>query len=920
MICTTSTAQTTRLLFVFCALALGSAGCSKGEPSKDEVLSRANEAVAADQLKKAEDGYREVLSARPDDPVALRNLGILYHEQGEIPQAYPLLKQAAEQQPDDAEVQIKFGSVRLAMGDTAYARDAARQVLESQPANDDAVLLLADSVVEQNDFQEARKLIEELREREPKRAAYHVALGTLDLRERKPAAAEREFKAGLDLDSNSIAAYMGLGVLYSTRNDLTAAGQAFKNAAELSPPRSPARMRYLDFLITTGATDAAKTVLKEITAKYPDYLPPRVAAMKLACTERRNGEDCAARVQDVLGQNPFNHDALVEDARINLTKGDATKATSELEYLSNTYARDARVRYQLALAQLALTNNTTRSNAREALDGAQRRLAEAVKIDPQFEPAVLLLAQLKVRAGDPVPAIGPLKELIKQRPQSARAHSLLASAYLAERQSDEALAVYRTMEQSFPKDPQPPFMIGSILLQQNQPADARKAFEKSVEIAPDYLPATERLVDLDIADKQYAAALRRVQKHIDKDPKAAQAWALRAKIYYAQQDFARAEPDLLKAIELDPKTEPAYMLLTRLYVTSNRADEAIDRLKGFVEKNKDVPALMQLGILYERRKDFDAARQAYEQLLDVNGNFAPALDNLAAIYSEQVGDISKALELAKKAYDVAPNDAKMADTLAWIMFKKGDYAGALQLLSGKADNLKDLPATQFHLGMIHYMLGEEGPARDALKTALDANTDFPGRDEARKRLSLLALDLGSADARREIENYLRQQPNDPAALVRLAALQQRDGNGDQAIMTYEKVIADNPAFAPALRGLAIAYAQQRPSDLAKAFDLAAKARDAYPGDPEVAKALGILSYRRELYPRATELLKEAAAKRKDDAEVLYYIGAVQRALKQWSECRRTLEQAWALKLPARLAGDARQALADCSDTTSRSPP
>ena len=37
------------------------------------------------------------------------------------------------------------------------------------------------------------------------------------------------------------------------------------------------------------------------------------------------------------------------------------------------------------------------------------------------------------------------------------------------------------------------------------------------------------------------------------------------------------------------------------------------------------------------------------------------------------------------------------------------------------------------------MLGEEEPARIALKKAVDANADFPGKDDARKRLAVLAI-------------------------------------------------------------------------------------------------------------------------------------------------------------------------------------
>ena len=288
-----------------------------------------------------------------------------------------------------------------------------------------------------------------------------------------------------------------------------------------------------------------------------------------------------------------------------------------------------------------------------------------------------------------------------------------------------------------------------------------------------------------------------MEKHIDKNPKLAQAWGLRGKIYLAQRDFTHAEADLLKAVELDPNLEPAYLLLAQLYVASNRQEEAIAKLSAFVEKNKTVqtvPALMQIAMIQEQRKNFTAARDAYEKLLSVAPNSPLALNNLAVIYSEHLGQLDKAYDLARKAKEAVPNEPHIADTLGWILFKKGDYGNALRLLQESAGKLPDLPEIQFHAGMAHYMLGEEGPARLALQKAVDAPSDFPGKDEARQRLALLAIQVGAANSgvRTELENYLRQRPNDPAALVRLAEIQQRDGAVDQAVKTYEKVVAENP--------------------------------------------------------------------------------------------------------------------------------
>jgi tetratricopeptide (TPR) repeat protein len=635
--------------------------------------------------------------------------------------------------------------------------------------------------------------------------------------------------------------------------------------------------------------------------------------MQIACAERRD-DDCAARVKDILTQDPNNFEAVFQDGLLSLAKGDAARAIRNFEYLSNAFRRNPQVRLQLALAHLLSAKDATEVTSRKAIDAAEGRLNEAIKLDPHLEPAVLLFAELKIRKGSSAAAIDPLARLIKERPQVARAHHQLATAYLAQRQNDQALAVYRKMTELFPEDAQPHFLIGTIRLAQRQSSEARQAFEKSIAISPDYLPPVEMLVDLDIAEGQYATSMDRVQKLIDKEPNRAQLWALRAKLYLAQKDFTRAEADFLKAIELDANLTPVYLLLAQLYVSSNRQQQAIEKLNATIEKNKSVPALILLASIHERAKNFAAARDAYETLLTVSTNNALAHNNLAVIYSEHLGQIDKAHDLAKRARELNPNEPHMADTLGWILFKRGDYRNALRLLQESSSKLPDNPEIQLHLGMAHYMLGEEDASRIALQKAVDASADFRGKEDARQRLALLAISVPTADAgaRAELERQLRQRPNDPAALSRLAEIQRREGSLDQAVKTYEKVVTDNPQFAPAIRQLALLYGQ-RTADVSKAYEIALKARQSYPDDPDIAKSLGILSYRRELYPRAVELLKEAIAMRKEDPELLYYLGAAHSQLKQWSECKGILERALALKISPELAKEAKPVLAICSE-------
>src|SRR4029079_1852844 len=134
----------------------------------------------------------------------------------------------------------------------------------------------------------------------------------------------------------------------------------------------------------------------------------------------------------------------------------------------------------------------------------------------------------------------------------------------------------------------------------------------------------------------------------------------------------------------------------------------------------------------------------------------------------------------------------------------------------------------------------------------------------------------------------------------------------QALKTYQKIAENDPLFAPATRRLALLYSQRAPDD-PKAFELTTKARDANPDDADLVKALGILNYRRSYYAQSAELLKQADTMRKDDPELLYYLGQSYRQLQRWDDCKGVLEKALNLTLAPDLTNEAKKAVADCSD-------
>jgi tetratricopeptide (TPR) repeat protein len=823
------------------------------------LLQQGDGYFAAGQYDRAEIEYANALRIDPRNPQAIGRLGIIYFDQGRMEWALPRLLQGRELRPDNLELRRRLGWAYLSVGKNKEARDEAIFILGRDPQDAEAPLLLAKAADQPQDMAAAQQRLLALSKPAAESSSVLAALGLLGLRQHLMTEADAYVKRAQQADSRSSAADEALGIYYWARRDLPQAEQAFAAAAEASPPRSARRLEYAEFKIKSGDFAAGRRLLEAMTQKAPDYLPAWMQLAQMAESEKKYDES-AALVAKVLARDPTHPEGLLLHSRLSLEKGEASQATAELEGMLKLYPQSPQVYYQLGLTYL-VGGETAKASA---------SLSQASRLAPHFVDPVIVLAGIQIRTGETGLAIASLRQVVEQHPEILRAWLLLAAAYRSANDFDQALAVYDRLEPLFPHDPQASWLKGLLLAQQNKPDQARQSFNRALAAAPDYQPALEQLIDLDLAEKQYTAALHRVQSGLEKNPNLPGLHLLLAKIYLAQKDAKHAEASLSKVIALQPGSSPAYILLAQLYAGSNEQPKALADLQAGLARNpNDVQALMLMGMIYDQQKAYADERATYEKLLAINPDFVPAINNLAYLYSEHLGRLDRAYALAQKAWERLPPEPHLEDTLGWILFKQRQYARALSRLEESAGKLPTAADVQFHLGLTHYMMGEETPARLALQNALQLGHDFSGRNEAEQCLSVLAIDphtAGSA-ARAILEKALADRPGDPAALARLAVIYERAGAVDQAIGAYRAVEQANPANLGALMNLVRLYAAQK--NTAQALALAKNARQLAPDDPEVAHALGRLADETGDHPWALSLLQETVHQKPDDPEVLY---------------------------------------------------
>ena len=452
-------------------IALASGGCSKAA-KRDRALARAERDFRAERYDRAEIEYLTAFKFVPMDRTAITKLGELYFIEGKMPQAHEFLSKAVEFHPDYVDLRAKLAQSDFRLNGVTNARQEALQILAKQPGNADALVLLADTTTTTNQLKESLQTLKALPAAVKNQAAYHIAQGSLWLRQLNFTNAETEFKTAVALDPKSSLAQMALGNFYVFRNDLKQAQACLKKAADLAPLRSNARILYAEFQSKTGAAQEAKSAVTEITQKAPDYIPAWVFLMRAAFAEHR-ADDCSALIQKILDRDSINREALMTRGDLLLTKGDGTNALAAFERVGAIYKPGAEVLYKFALANLV--------NHDSARAIANLNQAIAAQTNAPFADAILLLAEINIHKGDASQAISSLKRLIQTQPGQMQAHLLLANAYLAEQDRDSAADVYRRMEKLFPKEPQVPYLLGTVLAQQNKEADARQAFDKALE-------------------------------------------------------------------------------------------------------------------------------------------------------------------------------------------------------------------------------------------------------------------------------------------------------------------------------------------------------------------------------------------------------------------------------------------------------
>jgi putative PEP-CTERM system TPR-repeat lipoprotein len=672
----------------------------------------------------------------------------------------------------------------------------------------DALVASARDYQARGDHKAAAIQLRNALQQRPEDGAARLMLGIAALATADPISAEKELRRALELGQDANVAVPALA------RAMLELGEAEKLLKEFGGTKLTDRGAQAALTATigeaqllAGRTGEAAESFRSALEADPELVPARLGIARLLAAQGKIDE-AMQLVDQILAAHPKSADAWILQYGLRLAKGDRAGARASLE--KAVEADPASLQARFTLIQTLISTGD--------LDGAAGHL-EAVR---------KMSNDLRVTYFDSLIAYGR-KDLTKAR---EFAHRILKAA---------------------PDNVPTLVLAGAIELSAGQAATAEPHLKRAVALAPRNVAARRLLVRTYLSTSQPARALDTLQPLVTAASPDPALLMLAGETYFANGDLQRAAASFAAAAESKAQEPTARTRLGQIalmrgdfeggvreleavtalenapmqadialvlgYLRSKDLDRALDAAKAFAVKHpKNAMSQQLIGDVHLARGERAAAREAFERALELNPAYLPAVANLARLdFGEK-----KYAEARKRFEDLSARDPKNELALlglAEVMVRSG------------AKPAEVLPV---------------------LQRAVAANPQ-----SVNARLALISFHLREKDAKaalvaaQEANNALR---NEMRILAALGRAQEAADETNQAIETYNRMVALDPQSTAPLMRLAAVYAKQK--DYAKSVDTLRRAQKLAPQELAIGRDLVLGQL---LAGKPEDALKEARA-------------------------------------------------------------
>jgi len=508
------------------------------------------------------------------------------------------------------------------------------------------------------------------------------------------------------------------GILKLMMNDPSGI-ENLQDAVKLNPELVEAELAIAFSALQRGDIAKAKAIAEKWKKQYPDKANSFNLSASIAIKELKYDQAEQALKQS-LSLEPDNFFALIEQLRIARKQKNVPLSKQRADYLITIAPTNNKVlrqyfgvyRNEMALEKLNAAYELDKKDVNKAIlvseamvslgqlkqaESLLVSIADTEKLPKRYWQLLLLTYQHQKNIEKIQPT---LEKWLKENPYHIEAVVLLTDFYASQRNYERALTVVKRGLENHNDNLVLQLIQMQLLLNSKQISSA-KSFYKTIETK-----------DINDALKE----------------------GLLGRIFLLEENYVQALPKLTVFYQTYPSSQNA-IYLAGAYLGNKDNDKAVKVLEHYltIDANNNRIETMLAGIYLEN--DSDKAIAVYDDVVKKQPKNVVAHNNLAWLYLEQ-DNISKALEHAEKAFELAPQIANIVDTYGKVLLGSGDKRAALKYAT-KASEIAKGKDVDIQLNYVEALIANNrvNEAKDLLSKVTTKT------DEQKKKKSKLLVQL-----------------------------------------------------------------------------------------------------------------------------------------------------------------------------------
>lgn len=701
--------------------------------------------------------YRQAVAARPDSLMAHSAVVSTLFQLRKPEDAAQQIEAMKKISPKHPQTLYLSGQSAYQRKDFKLAREISQELLKVAPENPSTLLLAGASEYQLRSFVQAEAHLNKLLQKNPDIALGRRLLIATYLRSGQAAKALAALQPALERTDNNPALLALAGETYLLNGDADKSAEYFAKAAKLDPDNTGKQVSVAIAHLAQGKSGAL-TELEQIAgadsgtsadlALIASHLKARQldkALKAIDALEKKQPDNPAthnlrARTllskKDVAGARASFAKAL----QLNPTFFPAAASLAALD-LADKKPEEARKRFEAMLTadpkhvQALLAIAELESSAGGKPEEIEKLIGKAVLANPQDVTARLALVQHHLKNKDNKKALTAANDAAAAIPDRPEILDALGRTQQLSGDSNQALNTFGKLATLQPSSPLAHMRLAEIHLAAKNREETVKNLRKALEIRPDLLDAQRGLILFAVEDKKIAEALAIARQIQQQRPKEAAGHILEGDIHASTKALPEAAKAYRNGLKLQPFGELAVKLHSALSAAGNTAEADRWAATWLKEQPKDIVMRIYLGDQAITRKDFGGALRIYQTALDLQPENPLVLNNLA--WASGQTKSPKAIEYAEKANRLAPNQPAFMDTLAMLLLEKGDTAQAIELLRKAMQLAPQAALIQLNLAKALIASNQKDAARKELDELVKLGDKFPGQAEVARLLKEL---------------------------------------------------------------------------------------------------------------------------------------------------------------------------------------